>query len=154
MPSGSKPLPEPKLTPNLCHHMVSRCHDKLTQYPLGDVAMTSNMLISNISLVLITEIFKLNITLECMSENLIHGKPTLVQVMAWCRQATCHYMNQCWPRSKHHMALLGHTELTGVNHAHLFFKSQKHKIFHFIKAFYSFHIIGKFTWLINIAFMQ
>ena len=24
---------------------------------------------------------------------------TLVQVMAWCRQATSHYMNQCWPRS-------------------------------------------------------
>ena len=23
---------------------------------------------------------------------------TLVQVMAWCRQATSHYLNQCWPR--------------------------------------------------------
>ena len=23
---------------------------------------------------------------------------TLVQVMAWCRQATRHYMSQCWPR--------------------------------------------------------
>ena len=23
----------------------------------------------------------------------------LVQVMAWCRQATSHYLNQCWPRS-------------------------------------------------------
>ena len=23
----------------------------------------------------------------------------LVQVMAWCRQATSHYMSQCWPRS-------------------------------------------------------
>ena len=26
-------------------------------------------------------------------------KSTLVQVMAWCRQATSHYLNQCWPRS-------------------------------------------------------
>ena len=26
-------------------------------------------------------------------------KPTLVQVMAWCRQATSHYLSQCWPRS-------------------------------------------------------
>ena len=26
-------------------------------------------------------------------------KSTLVQVMAWCRQATSHCMNQCWPRS-------------------------------------------------------
>ena len=24
---------------------------------------------------------------------------TLVQVMAWCRQATNHCLNQCWPRS-------------------------------------------------------
>ena len=23
----------------------------------------------------------------------------LVQVMAWCRQATSHYLSQCWPRS-------------------------------------------------------
>ena len=26
-------------------------------------------------------------------------KLTLVQVMAWCHQATNHYLNQCWPRS-------------------------------------------------------
>ena len=24
---------------------------------------------------------------------------TLVQVMAWCHQATSHYLSQCWPRS-------------------------------------------------------
>ena len=27
------------------------------------------------------------------------NKSTLVQVMAWCRQATNHYLSQCWPRS-------------------------------------------------------
>ena len=26
-------------------------------------------------------------------------KSTLIQVMAWCRQATRHYLSQCWPRS-------------------------------------------------------
>ena len=26
-------------------------------------------------------------------------KSTLAQVMAWCRQATSHYLSQCWPRS-------------------------------------------------------
>ena len=26
-------------------------------------------------------------------------KSTLIQVMAWCRQATSHYLNQCWPGS-------------------------------------------------------
>ena len=28
-----------------------------------------------------------------------HGRPALVQVMAWCFQATTHYLNLCWPRS-------------------------------------------------------
>ena len=34
-----------------------------------------------------------------MPQNLTDDKSTLVQVMAWCRQATSHYPNQCWPRS-------------------------------------------------------
>ena len=29
----------------------------------------------------------------------VTGQSTLVQVMAWCRQATSHYLSQCWPRS-------------------------------------------------------
>ena len=31
--------------------------------------------------------------------NLTDDKSTLVQVMAWCRQATSHYLSQCWPSS-------------------------------------------------------
>ena len=34
-----------------------------------------------------------------MPRDLTDDKSTLVQVMAWCRQATSHYLNQCWPRS-------------------------------------------------------
>ena len=34
-----------------------------------------------------------------MSLDLTYDKSTLVQVMAWCRQATSHYLSQCWPRS-------------------------------------------------------
>ena len=34
-----------------------------------------------------------------MSMDLSDDKLTLVQVMAWCRQATSHYCSQCWPRS-------------------------------------------------------
>ena len=34
-----------------------------------------------------------------MSLDLNDEKSTLVQVMAWCRQATSHYLSQCWPRS-------------------------------------------------------
>ena len=34
-----------------------------------------------------------------MPQDLTDDKSTLVQVMAWCRQATSHYMKQCWLRS-------------------------------------------------------
>ena len=34
-----------------------------------------------------------------MSQDLTDDKSTLVQVMAWCRQATSHHLNQWWPRS-------------------------------------------------------
>ena len=39
------------------------------------------------------------ITPRWMSLDLNEDKSTLVQVMAWCRQATSHYLSQCWPRS-------------------------------------------------------
>ena len=32
-------------------------------------------------------------------QDLTDDKSTLVQVMAWCRQATSQYLSQCWPRS-------------------------------------------------------
>ena len=34
-----------------------------------------------------------------MPIDLTDDKSTLVQVMAWCRQATSHYLSQCWPSS-------------------------------------------------------
>ena len=37
--------------------------------------------------------------LRWMPQNIIDDKSTLVQVMAWCRQATSHYLSQCWLRS-------------------------------------------------------
>ena len=39
------------------------------------------------------------IVLKWMPMDHTDGKSTLVQVMAWCRQATSHYLSQCWPRS-------------------------------------------------------
>ena len=39
------------------------------------------------------------IVLRWISLDLSDDKSTLVQVMAWCRQATSHYLSQCWPRS-------------------------------------------------------
>ena len=37
--------------------------------------------------------------LRLMPRDLTHDKSTLVQVMAWCHQATSHYLSQCWPSS-------------------------------------------------------
>ena len=41
------------------------------------------------------------IVLWLMSQNLTNENLTLFQVMIWCRQATSHYLSQCWqwPRS-------------------------------------------------------
>ena len=39
------------------------------------------------------------IALRRMSQNTFHDKSTLVQVMAWCRQATSHNPSQCWLNS-------------------------------------------------------
>ena len=47
-----------------------------------------------------------------MLRDLTDDKLILVQVMAWCRQATCHYLSQCWPRS---LSPYGVTRLEWVN---------------------------------------
>ena len=39
------------------------------------------------------------IALRWMPLDLTDDKSTLIQVMAWCLQATSHYLSQCWPRS-------------------------------------------------------
>ena len=50
-------------------------------------------------------------------QNTSDDKSTLVQVMAWCRQATSHYLSQCWPRS---MLPYGITRPPWVNHFPIF----------------------------------
>ena len=47
-----------------------------------------------------------------MSLDLNDDKATLVQVMAWCYQATSHYLSQCWPRFMLSYAVTSHNELT------------------------------------------
>ena len=39
------------------------------------------------------------IALRWIPQDLTNDKSTLVQAMACCRQATSHYLSQCWPRS-------------------------------------------------------
>ena len=52
------------------------------------------------------------LALRRMSLDLTDDKSTLVQVLAWCRQATSHYLSQCWPRS---MSPYGFTRPQWVN---------------------------------------
>ena len=53
------------------------------------------------NLVLLIDIFTLSDdnVFRWMPWHLTDDKSKLVQVMAWCRQATRHYLSQCWPRS-------------------------------------------------------
>ena len=51
--------------------------------------------------------------LRWMPWDFTKDKSTLVQVMAWCRQATSHYLSQCWPRS---MSPYGVTKHQWVNY--------------------------------------
>ena len=52
-------------------------------------------------LILVTDGYEISseIALRWRSLDFSDDKSTLVQVMAWCRQATSHYLNQSWPRS-------------------------------------------------------
>ena len=56
--------------------------------------------------------FSCDNALGWMSQDPIDDMSTLVQVMAWCRQATNHYLSQCWPRS---MSPYGITRSEWVN---------------------------------------
>ena len=47
-----------------------------------------------------------------MMQDRSQGQSTLVQVMAWCHEAPCHYLIQCWPSS---MAPYGVTNSQWVN---------------------------------------
>ena len=51
------------------------------------------------TLVDIVSVRSSDIDIREISQNLTEDKQTLVQVMRWCHQATCHYLNQCWQRS-------------------------------------------------------
>ena len=44
------------------------------------------------------QIVSWTLALMWIPQNFTNEKLTLVQVMAWCHQATSHYLSQCWPR--------------------------------------------------------
>ena len=60
--------------------------------------MKSGWVIFKLTLATDSWVISCEISFSWMSLNLT-DKSTLVQVMAWCRQATSHYLNQCWTKS-------------------------------------------------------
>ena len=77
-------------------HMASLCHNELTHWPLGDLQKKFRYVI--FKLIFVMYLF-CEIALKWISMNPTDDKSALVQVMAWCPQATSHYLSQCWPRS-------------------------------------------------------
>ena len=74
---------------------------QLTHWPLGDFNLILGTLEVYFKLTLVNVGWGISyeIALRWMPLDLTGDKSKLVQVMAWCLQATSHYLSQCWPRS-------------------------------------------------------
>ena len=73
--------------------------DKLNSLAPGKFEWNFRYLILQIISVIDGWGISFELALRWMSLDLNDDKSTLVQVMAWCRQATSRYLSQCWPRS-------------------------------------------------------
>ena len=71
-------------------------YDALTHWSLGCDFINS---IFNLAFLIGIVISSYENALRWLPWDLMDDKSTLVQIMAWCRQATSHYLSQCWPRS-------------------------------------------------------
>ena len=92
--------------------------DEFTHWPLGDVAVILKVESRNISYRLSSWAL-VKLLIRCTPQNTFADKSTLIQVMAWCREATSHYLSQCWPDLCQHMASLDpHEYYHGGNYQH------------------------------------
>ena len=109
-PSGSKPLPESQLTDLLSPYGVTRSKWVNVLYPMAHWGCFNSLAPGEFEWYLKYVIFKQILLIKCwgisnktaliwMSLDFTVDQSTLVQVVAWCRQATSHYLSQCWPRS-------------------------------------------------------
>ena len=65
----------------------------LTHWPLGDLNVILKM---EFSILFYWLVSSHDNALQWMPHDLTDDKSTWVQVMAWCCQATSHYLSQCW----------------------------------------------------------
>ena len=93
---GDKPLSEPMMTKFNNVYMCSTGGRWLNSLAPGRSECDSKNVIFN--LVLVIGIFRSSHdnALRWMPQDLTDDKSTLVQLMAWCQQATRHYLSQCW----------------------------------------------------------
>ena len=76
--------------------------NSLGHWPLGDMAVIDNrklVILKHISEIDVVSISR-KMSLRWIPQDLIDDYSTLVQVMAWCHQATSHYLSPCWPRTR------------------------------------------------------
>ena len=73
-------------------------HHLLTHWPLGNLNEILDVIFKQI-LVIYGWGISCEIAPIWMSLDFTDDQSTLVQVMAWCCQATSHHLSQCWPRS-------------------------------------------------------
>ena len=71
----------------------------LTHWPLGDLDAILKLQFSILFCWLVSSDLLMIMHLYGCHGTSTDDKSTLVQVMAWCRQATSHYLSQCWPSS-------------------------------------------------------
>ena len=82
-----------------CHPKFHPGVRELTHWTLGDLIETWSNRFFYLNLGIGGWGISREIDLKWKSEGLTDDESTLGQVMAWCRQATSHYLSQCWPRS-------------------------------------------------------
>ena len=73
--------------------------------------------------------------LRWIPRDLTDDKSTLVQVMAWCRQATSHYLSQCWPSSMSSYGVTRPQRVQAISSVPLFFQ-----LFCFVKILFIYWI--------------
>ena len=98
LPGAEQQSDQPNL--NVIQYLTSnQCFDNFNSLAPGKFELNFRYVIFKRILVIDGWGIACEIAQIWMSPDFTDDKSTLVQVMAWCRQATSHYLSQCWPRS-------------------------------------------------------
>ena len=77
---------------------TTKCHVHVSVNSVFPEICGYNLELLNFKLILMTDTMSISrdIARRRMPQDLTNGYSMLAQVLAWCRQATSHYLNQCW----------------------------------------------------------